>query len=552
MKSYLHIVTALTLTAITFLGLYITNLLPHWHVLATFWGVAGAIFFIIVLPYLHSLHNHHTWLLKNEKQQHRDTDVLVPPHGLKPIYKTLQTSNDPQQDNSKHLDVFIRSYRQKGQWRIALIFGVIAVLLSLHVSLQFDFLFNILRDTVNLTDKDIHLSNFTTRQTFLVVFLSVLNLAVWGDCLFKNTSQNISLIANTSPQQGFLQQNRLILLTLIITSLAFGGLLVRDALLNKQNAAQKTVQQIEAKAKKLEKEQQILVERKNFLAKENAALLRTLEKNKSKISLLEDKPKALHNKLEDHKSKIKTLQNALAEKKQEISQFESKINNLKKQRQADQKEREEHANKIDTLKSSLKKLKAQQKQTDKKLKSARERLDVTKGTIKAIEDEHMTTKANLEKWQASFSFKKALEESETFEKIAALDDVKLVKNNTILRINAPALFSAKKEDRLNSDAQTLLKPVAKALEKILSKHPQAWVVVQGHSNALPIQNSDYQSKLSLTAVQASLIKRVLNDLAVAPILATGFGYQKEIDSRLSKSALQKNNRIDIMIMLLPI
>ncbi|MDQ8023746.1 MAG: flagellar motor protein MotD [Moraxellaceae bacterium] len=112
-----------------------------------------------------------------------------------------------------------------------------------------------------------------------------------------------------------------------------------------------------------------------------------------------------------------------------------------------------------------------------------------------------------------------------------------------VEINASVLFRPA-EALLGPDAVRALRAVAEVVAQ-----GQFPIVVEGHTDNLPISNALFPSNWELSAVRASSVVRLFVDSGVNParLTAAGYGDQRPIADNASADGRARNRRVTILI-----
>ena len=535
MNMFLYLVTATILFIAGVISLFILNEVPHWHVLLVFWGISGLCVLLIVIPFVQDARSHREWLKKSEKKSHKDTEVLVPPKGMKSLYKIIQNAS-----SRSEIEAFVKKYRFQARWRMSVIFTVIILMLSGYFTIKLLLFFNWIEQEINILDTVFNIQNFATLESFYALLISIISLAIVTDMLNQTTKQNISLILKEQYKSTLLQKFSTTLLTLIGCLLLTSSLVALNVYKSEKKEVQSQVTEIKNHAQVLKKEQHELLEKIDFLARENAQLNQELQNKVSVISELKKERRTLSKQSSAKETKINELKTKLDDAEERLNHFQEKAILASTRYEA---ERLELNTQIASLEKQINLLESEKQEAEAKILALEERLNLTQGLLSASKDELFQKKSTLKEWKSRIRLKE-YEWGDGF--------TKLVDENTLLRINTFELFQENTPTQLKLDAPVKLERIAIHLKDIIEQHEQAWVMVHTHTNALPSQTSAYESKLELTAIQAARLQQKLHDFGVLKIIAAGFGFQKELDTRLNQEALERNNRIEIFIVRLPL
>lgn len=105
-------------------------------------------------------------------------------------------------------------------------------------------------------------------------------------------------------------------------------------------------------------------------------------------------------------------------------------------------------------------------------------------------------------------------------------------------------------DSGKADIKDELKPKLISVSKILNKIDN-YVRVEGHTDNLPINNSDFHSNWQLSSVRASnVVEFLINYGEISPnrLSAVGYGEYRSIADNNAEEGRAKNRRVDILIL----
>ncbi|WLV24190.1 flagellar motor protein MotB [Aciduricibacillus chroicocephali] len=131
-------------------------------------------------------------------------------------------------------------------------------------------------------------------------------------------------------------------------------------------------------------------------------------------------------------------------------------------------------------------------------------------------------------------------------KLADEFDTKLTNEGLLITIGDNALFGSGSADVRNSDKKT-----AKKLANLLFMDPQREVVISGHTDNIPIKNSEYDSNWDLSVSRAvNFMKLILENKKLDPrsFSAKGSGEYQPIASNKTKEGREKNRRVEILVL----
>ncbi|HWJ79160.1 MAG TPA: flagellar motor protein MotB [Niallia sp.] len=102
----------------------------------------------------------------------------------------------------------------------------------------------------------------------------------------------------------------------------------------------------------------------------------------------------------------------------------------------------------------------------------------------------------------------------------------------------------------NADVRKQDKKVVKEISKLLVMDPARSVIISGHTDNIPIHNSNYSSNWELSVTRALNFMKLLlenKDLDPKVFSAKGFGEYQPIASNKTAEGREKNRRVDILI-----
>ena len=112
------------------------------------------------------------------------------------------------------------------------------------------------------------------------------------------------------------------------------------------------------------------------------------------------------------------------------------------------------------------------------------------------------------------------------------------------RISSEMLFPSGQADLIGPGAQMLA-----TLVPVLNAMPNQRIVVEGHTDDVPIRNERYPSNWELSGGRAGSVVRQLIDLGVAPqrIRATGFADTRPLQLNDSEANRAANRRVELVL-----
>lgn len=124
-------------------------------------------------------------------------------------------------------------------------------------------------------------------------------------------------------------------------------------------------------------------------------------------------------------------------------------------------------------------------------------------------------------------------------------DTALSKEGLLITIRDNVLFESGSSNVRKRDEKT-----AKKLSKLLFMDPQREVIISGHTDNIPISNSEYESNWELSVTRAlQFMKLILQDGKLNPssFSAKGFGEYQPSASNKTKKGRAENRRVEIMV-----
>lgn len=151
------------------------------------------------------------------------------------------------------------------------------------------------------------------------------------------------------------------------------------------------------------------------------------------------------------------------------------------------------------------------------------------------------TNQNVTKYQAN-NVEKILKDN-----LAQTKSVKLIKSEKglVIRVNNKVLFDEGSAS-IKPEAEKTLDEIAKVLTKI--DNP---VIIEGHTDSIPIQNEKYPSNWELsTARSTNIISYMVKNGGLSPkrLRAVGYGEYMPIADNLSINGRMLNRRVDIIVL----
>jgi len=130
--------------------------------------------------------------------------------------------------------------------------------------------------------------------------------------------------------------------------------------------------------------------------------------------------------------------------------------------------------------------------------------------------------------------------------LTASGKVNVMQNNRGIRIdiNESLLFSTGSA-ALEGKSAEIIKEIANQINK-----NENYIQVEGHTDITPIHTSEFYSNWELSAVRATTIVRLLNEVGIAEkrLSAIGFGAAQPINDNETVEGRSKNRRVSIMVL----
>lgn len=130
------------------------------------------------------------------------------------------------------------------------------------------------------------------------------------------------------------------------------------------------------------------------------------------------------------------------------------------------------------------------------------------------------------------------------EGLAEMIQIRIEERGIVLEIQDRILFDSGKAE-IRPEAETMLVKVAGILKTVENQ-----IIVEGHTDNVPINTQRYPSNWELSADRAVRVVRFLSERQGIPprrFLATGYGEYHPIDTNQSAAGRAKNRRVNIVI-----
>lgn len=118
-------------------------------------------------------------------------------------------------------------------------------------------------------------------------------------------------------------------------------------------------------------------------------------------------------------------------------------------------------------------------------------------------------------------------------------------NSTLITVRAKVLF-----DLRSAKVKRTAMPTLDEIAKFLAKYPNHWVMVGGHTDALPTRTDRFPSNWELSAIRAVNVVKYLSrmkGLDSSRLIASGFGDKHPIASNRTEEGRQLNRRVEIYL-----
>jgi chemotaxis protein MotB len=140
-----------------------------------------------------------------------------------------------------------------------------------------------------------------------------------------------------------------------------------------------------------------------------------------------------------------------------------------------------------------------------------------------------------------------LKEKDIAKTISQLDDAQVQITSKEIRINveSPILFKSGSAD-LGNQAATILNVMGNLMNNL-----QNDVIIEGHTDNIPVKSGDYPNNWELSAARANMVVNYLtNNFDIAPerLISAAYGEYRPVASNRTRAGRIKNRRIEIVIM----
>jgi len=134
----------------------------------------------------------------------------------------------------------------------------------------------------------------------------------------------------------------------------------------------------------------------------------------------------------------------------------------------------------------------------------------------------------------------------TNNKLAKQFETSLTSEGLLITIRDNVLFGSGSADVRTADEKT-----AKRLSELLYMDPQREIVISGHTDNIPIKNSEFDSNWELSVGRAvNFMKLILQNSELDPqsFSAKGSGEYQPVASNKTKEGRAKNRRVEILVL----
>ena len=140
-----------------------------------------------------------------------------------------------------------------------------------------------------------------------------------------------------------------------------------------------------------------------------------------------------------------------------------------------------------------------------------------------------------------------LKEKDAAKTISMLENAEVQITSKEIRVNieSPVLFKSGSAD-LGNQASTVLDVMGNLMNNLKND-----VIIEGHSDNIPIKSGDYPNNWELSAARANTVVDYLtNNFSIAPrrLISAAYGEYRPIASNKTRAGRVKNRRIEIVIM----
>ncbi|MDM5297668.1 flagellar motor protein MotB [Bacillus pumilus] len=166
--------------------------------------------------------------------------------------------------------------------------------------------------------------------------------------------------------------------------------------------------------------------------------------------------------------------------------------------------------------------------------------------VKKSADEDEDAKAKARDQAVLNKVKKQVDSFIASKKLDAKLQTKLTDEGLLITIEDSIFFDSGRAVIRQQDV-----PLAKEISKLLIINPARDIVISGHTDNVPIRNSDFESNWYLSAIRAVNFLNILlenTDLNQENFSTKGFGEFKPIASNDTAEGRSKNRRVEVLIL----
>ncbi|OLP63051.1 hypothetical protein BACPU_35140 [Bacillus pumilus] len=166
--------------------------------------------------------------------------------------------------------------------------------------------------------------------------------------------------------------------------------------------------------------------------------------------------------------------------------------------------------------------------------------------VKKSADEDEEAKAKARDQAVLNKVKKQVDSFIASKKLDAKLQTKLTDEGLLITIEDSIFFDSGRAVIRQQDV-----PLAKEISKLLIINPARDIVISGHTDNVPIRNSDFESNWYLSAIRAVNFLNILlenADLNQENFSTKGFGEFKPIASNDTAEGRSKNRRVEVLIL----
>lgn len=169
-------------------------------------------------------------------------------------------------------------------------------------------------------------------------------------------------------------------------------------------------------------------------------------------------------------------------------------------------------------------------------------------TKKAAEEEDEEAKAKARDHAVLSKVKKQVDSFIANKKLGAKLETKLTDEGLLITIEDSIFFDSGRAVIRPQDV-----PLAKEISKLLVINPARDIVISGHTDNVPIRNSEFESNWYLSAIRAVNFLSIIlenSNLNQENFSTKGFGEFKPIASNDTAEGRSKNRRVEVLILLI--